>query len=207
MKITTRNGLLVALQTVIVGMAFLWKNALGFHEFPNPLYANWTPRHYYDTIWPDWRIGGDDYFTLTYITRSVTVAVCVITLILMLMQLFSNGERKNWKLIVITSGLESVLYIVSMLVVFGASLPSRLYYVTGVVSLPFYLQTMLVIAKMFIAIISYRFFEKNGYTEESAKVSAVSGNADELKKYKDLLDSGVITQEEFDTKKKQLLDL
>ena len=33
------------------------------------------------------------------------------------------------------------------------------------------------------------------------------GNTDELKKFKDLLDSGVITQEEFDTKKKQLLNL
>ena len=32
-------------------------------------------------------------------------------------------------------------------------------------------------------------------------------NADELKKYKELLDSGVITQEEFDAKKKQLLGL
>lgn len=34
-----------------------------------------------------------------------------------------------------------------------------------------------------------------------------NSNADELKKYKDLLDSGVITQEEFDAKKKQLLGL
>ena len=32
-------------------------------------------------------------------------------------------------------------------------------------------------------------------------------NADELKKFKDLLDSGIITQEEFDEKKKQLLGL
>lgn len=32
-------------------------------------------------------------------------------------------------------------------------------------------------------------------------------NAEELKKYKELLDMGVITQEEFDTKKKQLLGL
>ena len=36
---------------------------------------------------------------------------------------------------------------------------------------------------------------------------AETSNVDELKKYKDLLDSGVITQEEFDTKKKQLLGL
>ena len=34
-----------------------------------------------------------------------------------------------------------------------------------------------------------------------------STNADELKKYKELLDGGVITQEEFDAKKKQLLGL
>lgn len=32
-------------------------------------------------------------------------------------------------------------------------------------------------------------------------------NADEIKKYKELLDSGIITQEEFDAKKKQLLGL
>jgi len=32
-------------------------------------------------------------------------------------------------------------------------------------------------------------------------------NAEELKKYKVLLDSGIITQEEFDAKKKQLLGL
>ncbi len=32
-------------------------------------------------------------------------------------------------------------------------------------------------------------------------------NADELKKFKDLLDAGVITQEEFDAKKKQILGL
>lgn len=32
-------------------------------------------------------------------------------------------------------------------------------------------------------------------------------NADELKKFKELLDGGIITQEEFDAKKKQLLNL
>ncbi|MBQ6420684.1 MAG: SHOCT domain-containing protein [Clostridia bacterium] len=36
---------------------------------------------------------------------------------------------------------------------------------------------------------------------------AALSDADELKKFKDLLDSGVITQEEFDAKKKQILGL
>lgn len=42
---------------------------------------------------------------------------------------------------------------------------------------------------------------------EASALKEHSSNADELKKYKELLDSGVITQEEFDAKKKQLLDL
>lgn len=37
--------------------------------------------------------------------------------------------------------------------------------------------------------------------------SSNAGNADELKKYKELLDNGVISQEEFDSKKKQILGL
>lgn len=41
----------------------------------------------------------------------------------------------------------------------------------------------------------------------AAKPEISQSNADELKKYKDLLDSGVISQEEFDAKKKQLLGL
>ena len=42
----------------------------------------------------------------------------------------------------------------------------------------------------------------------SAPVSSPAiGGADKLKMYKELLDSGTITQEEFDVKKKQILDL
>ncbi len=44
-------------------------------------------------------------------------------------------------------------------------------------------------------------------THHVTTVQASSSNADELKKYKELLDSGIITQEEFDAKKKQLLGL
>lgn len=38
-------------------------------------------------------------------------------------------------------------------------------------------------------------------------ITQEQSSADELKKFKDLLDGGIITQEEFDTKKKQLLGL
>lgn len=39
------------------------------------------------------------------------------------------------------------------------------------------------------------------------KIASATSNADELKKFKELLDLGVITQDEFDAKKKQLLGL
>lgn len=41
----------------------------------------------------------------------------------------------------------------------------------------------------------------------TTNVKMEQSSADELKKFKDLLDSGIITQEEFDAKKKQLLGL
>lgn len=47
---------------------------------------------------------------------------------------------------------------------------------------------------------------KNTPKSSTAKLT-VTSNADELKKYKELLEAGVITQEEFDAKKKQLLGL
>ena len=46
---------------------------------------------------------------------------------------------------------------------------------------------------------------KSNVAAESA--TSKSDEAEQIKKYKDLLDSGIITQEEFDAKKKQLLGL
>lgn len=44
-------------------------------------------------------------------------------------------------------------------------------------------------------------------TSQAKSGGSYISNADELKKYKDLLDSGVISQNEFDAKKKQILGL
>ena len=50
--------------------------------------------------------------------------------------------------------------------------------------------------------------EKRQSTQSGATiVQQASSPADELKKFKELLDMGIITQEEFDAKKKQLLGL
>ena len=58
-------------------------------------------------------------------------------------------------------------------------------------------------------VLSKLIIERQGNKKEESAPSAGKeiDVADELKKYKDLLDSGVITQEDFDAKKQQLLGL
>ena len=60
----------------------------------------------------------------------------------------------------------------------------------------------------------YVAIEEGYFTEEGLDLTLVTGfgadktmTADELKKFKELLDMGAISQEEFDAKKKQLLGL
>lgn len=56
--------------------------------------------------------------------------------------------------------------------------------------------------------ISDLLIERQAHKENAKPVMNVSpSNAEELKKFKELLDSGIISQEEFEAKKKQLLGL
>lgn len=49
--------------------------------------------------------------------------------------------------------------------------------------------------------------QRTALLDEIGKSAKSASAADEIAKYKDLLDSGAITQEEYDAKKKQLLGL
>ena len=65
---------------------------------------------------------------------------------------------------------------------------------------------MILVNAQFIHVAISELLKKQQKTEDRT-VEVKSSNADELKKYKELLDDGVITQDEFDAKKKQLLGL
>ena len=59
-----------------------------------------------------------------------------------------------------------------------------------------------------VAIIAVMFLpNKNAQDQKNNPLPYVQNSADELMKYKELLDNGVITQEEFEAKKKQILNL
>ena len=57
--------------------------------------------------------------------------------------------------------------------------------------------------------IFYGIFDKLKFNlkQFNTEVSNTTSNADELKKYADLRDKGIISEEEFQAKKKKLLDL
>ncbi len=58
-----------------------------------------------------------------------------------------------------------------------------------------------------LQILSKEEYQKELQAKEALIPAPAVSAADELKKFKELLDSGIITQEEFDAKKKQLLGL
>lgn len=62
-------------------------------------------------------------------------------------------------------------------------------------------------ADEFVNAVNESISKNKSVPQNTVTTTASSSTTDELKKYKELLDSGVITQEEFDAKKKQLLGI
>ena len=70
----------------------------------------------------------------------------------------------------------------------------------------FYIEcALLLLSCIFSCIAFFTKFQRNISTTNTEN-SPIESKTNELIKYKELLDNGVITQEEFDAKKKELLD-
>lgn len=73
----------------------------------------------------------------------------------------------------------------------------------------FYIIVVLIIILFIISPVGYRKEKKSGIivTEKPGEIEQrMTSSADELMKYKKLLDDGAITQDEYNAKKKELLD-
>ena len=66
---------------------------------------------------------------------------------------------------------------------------------------------IIVIITLIVGVVVSKRTPEESQASTSIVTTSNTSNADELKKFKELLDSGVITQEEFEAKKKQLLGL
>ena len=139
----------------------------------------------------------------------LTIALVIAGVVLFVMQYIGKGEKRNSKYAAYIPIAELVLYSISTLIMTGSEMYGSMEY-REYPGFLFYVCCVLMLVLALISVIGYLKAAKEGIEEEVVKVKVItndSSNAEELIKYKQLLDMGIITQEEFDAKKKQLLGL
>lgn len=124
-------------------------------------------------------------------------------------QYMASGGKRNSKIVCYISIAEIVLYAANSIACLVYTYDTEHWYDDVIPDITFFLLTLLVIASTVIIVLGYKKVKKLGIKDEDMEKSTVSHNyaIEDLKKLKDLLDSGVITQEEFDAKKNQILGL
>lgn len=168
----------------------------------------------------------DSLFNTDNVIMIIGIALCtsiVFGTVLYILQFVAKSNKRNWMPTVIVSGIEIILFIACSLLIeindwTDVITPKSDFEVCYGIEYQYSLQIMFIvmlcalIALMAISFIGYIIAAKKGIIEETPKMYKAEivknvSDADELQKFKELLDSGIITQEEFDAKKKQLLGL
>lgn len=149
----------------------------------------------------DYAVTTKNYFPL------IVIAIMIVTVIMCLVSIIRNtGERDGviHPVLAVIALIFGAIYLTSIACPTGytAVIGSR-FQVFGIACL--FIITVLSFVKRTTMIVPKEKEVQATVNNNTTVIEATS--ADELKKYKELLDSGVITQEEFDTKKKQLLGL
>lgn len=143
----------------------------------------------------------------------LTLAIMCVGFLVYIFQLMGKGKRQNLFAAFLIPAVEIVLLIVSALYEPAIHFAPDDYIRSYDRYDPIVLFTVAVgigAALFLVALLGYIKAAREGIIEEkkeSGPQNSMMDTPDELKKYKELLDSGVITQEEFDAKKKQLLGM
>lgn len=149
----------------------------------------------------------------------ILLALMIVNCILCLVSIFGNATDKDGKIHVvvpIVSLILGVLLLTSDMTPTGLHLVISEVFGIAVIGIMLII-TLLAIVKRSSAVSVVETTQTQGEVlsqpNVAPQIESVESNAEELnaiekiKKYKDLLDSGAITQEEYDTKKKELLNL
>lgn len=156
----------------------------------------------------DLELGNYTFFNSAMITENyfplILIGIMIVNAIICLVSVISQNENRDGivhTILAILICIFSAIYLTSIAAPTGYDI---------IIATP--LKMIGIICALIIAILAV--VKRSKYVVAEDKTTPVinninvdTSNADELKKYKDLLDSGIITQEEFDQKKKQLLDL
>lgn len=132
---------------------------------------------------------------------------CIAAIIMTIIQLTDKGEKQNSKMGVLFSALYAVAYLICSQALFYFSKKTT-YGKNSYCPLALYwVQLAAAIMLVAFSVFSYKKIQMSGLeVQGSTEQANVLSAADQLRKYKELLDSGIITDDEYQTKKKQLLN-
>ena len=207
MKVKARNIIEVVLRVVILAMLCIpffavlehWQydNSIVYHGI-----ASLKRTESVSALTVSFDIGG-----INVIAGILFMLALVVGIVLSIRQLLRKGQKANDKLLAVFSIIEFVTFVFFVVVVLLYRYESEFWRENAVPGVGLYLTSILVIASTLLTFIGYKQAKKNGIVEDTKPNGKGKEMSNDLRELKDLLDSGVITQEEYDAKKKQLLGL
>ena len=217
MKVKVRNLIELIFQSLVLVLAFIPGFFIDETWVPNYTYSP-TLKYYIPSMRLKNRITLSMFDSLFNTTSTIQIvgialfAAIVGGIVIYAMQFTAKDTKRNWKPTVLVTGAEVVLFaIFSFLIETGdwTYMDNEYRYTLKVM---FYVIAVILVVLTAITVWGYIKAKNSGIVEEESKIYKAeivkeASTTDELKNYKELLDSGVITQEEFDAKKKQLLGL
>lgn len=195
---TKKNLNLAALICQAISIVLLFIPGMYYWE-------HWVP-HQYGAMRLAYQ-GAISFFTAAGNTNPVLgyliLLLMVVNLVILIVYVFKGSSERIKKIYPVLPSLVVVLMVLFSIL---ASIMDDYGYCAPINWL-FYVNMFFIVATTLLVFMR---LSKN-IKDEPRKVKVVSvatiSNAEELAKYKELLDSGVISQEEFDAKKKQILGL
>ena len=146
----------------------------------------------------------------TYLILTTAILLSIIACIALYVVQYVVKSKANWIIAAFAPTIPLILLCIytPIMNVCCEQKQNEMAYPEYEISVLFYIVLVILISLLAVSVISYFITRKNGIKERVAVdvVSSVS-TPQELEQYKVLLDQGIITQEEFDAKKKQLLGL
>ena len=173
--------------------------------FCKGMYVGYDGSKYYSLSFSDVKIGMAKLFLI------VLISLFVINIVICLGTIKRNNVDKDGVLHVIIPIVNVIIMFAMGPLFFSYHIENSQYmnvYIKRVDWL-FYTNILLLFAIVVISLIKRSNTVVPKIKEQPQIINNIqqTSNADELKKFKELLDTGIITQEEFEAKKKQLLGL
>ena len=146
----------------------------------------------------------------TYLILTTAILLSVIACVALYIVQYVVKSKANWIIAAFAPILPFILMCIytPIMNICCEQKQNEMAYPEYEISVLFYIVLIISISLLAISVISYFITRKNGIKERVAvDIITPMSTPQELEQYKTLLDRGIITQEEFDAKKKQLLGI